>query len=628
MQSFGELLTEYMKRTGISDSELARSIGVQRQTIFRWKEGSVARPRLREDVLNCAARLRLSAEERDLLLLSAGFPPESPTAVQSEAQSSAIPSLTPKQSTPQQNTEEIYPDPPEKESPTLDSIVKPLNDKTIVPPFRPSLLLRWGWLVGGLAILALIAIQLPRWLRTVDLPTPTPVQVVVDTPPTETPSPTPLPTPTIEPARSGEQLIIIAEFDNRAVNQGYNMAGRLKEAITSEVSTNHLSDVRTVVFLDVLKSEESAQTLQRQTKAALVIWGEYDSGRVVIRYADRNRPSQLEQTVQTPDQLPVRINNDTPREVKALALATLGQVYRRAGDQAKAKTVLTLALDQKPETVDIRARSLFYLARISEDGGCNGSAEQPQELAACDQAIEDYTQLIALDPSPAKDWINAWYNRGNAYTNRSKVRAKDAPEIVSDLDAAIADYGVALQILPNYAKALLNRGTAYYERNQEGDLASALADFEQALQNTSNQSELYFMHGLTLLRQSATSDWESDFLKAQQLAPKDTSVHIALCWGYVVSQQLPKAQTECEQARQLSNNDPAHADLQALLLAQTGDLAGSLQAAKAHLTWIQSQPKQLYERLNGSLVEEWIAELAQGKNPFDVALLDQLRRGK
>ena len=68
MQTFGELLTEYMRRTGISDSELARSIGVQRQTIFRWKEGSVARPRIREDVLHCATRLRLSPEERDLLL--------------------------------------------------------------------------------------------------------------------------------------------------------------------------------------------------------------------------------------------------------------------------------------------------------------------------------------------------------------------------------------------------------------------------------------------------------------------------------------------------------------------------------------------------------------------------------
>ena len=36
MRSFGELLVYFTDRAGISDSELARTIGVQRQTIFRW----------------------------------------------------------------------------------------------------------------------------------------------------------------------------------------------------------------------------------------------------------------------------------------------------------------------------------------------------------------------------------------------------------------------------------------------------------------------------------------------------------------------------------------------------------------------------------------------------------------
>ena len=85
MRTFGELLKEYMERTGISDAELARTLGVRRQTIFRWKEGSVARPRHAEDVLRCAQRLRLTAEERDELLMAAGFPPQSPPAVPQRA---------------------------------------------------------------------------------------------------------------------------------------------------------------------------------------------------------------------------------------------------------------------------------------------------------------------------------------------------------------------------------------------------------------------------------------------------------------------------------------------------------------------------------------------------------------
>ena len=81
MRSFGELLTEYAARAGIGDSELARRVQVNRLTLIRWKEGVTARPRYREDALRCAEVLRLSDEERDLLLVAAGFTPESAPAL-------------------------------------------------------------------------------------------------------------------------------------------------------------------------------------------------------------------------------------------------------------------------------------------------------------------------------------------------------------------------------------------------------------------------------------------------------------------------------------------------------------------------------------------------------------------
>ena len=84
MRSFGELLVFFTDRAGISDSELARAIGVQRQTIFRWKEGQTSRPRYREDVLRMADKLRLTAAERDELLLAAGFPPQEVQTVLTE----------------------------------------------------------------------------------------------------------------------------------------------------------------------------------------------------------------------------------------------------------------------------------------------------------------------------------------------------------------------------------------------------------------------------------------------------------------------------------------------------------------------------------------------------------------
>jgi len=76
MRTFAELLSLYIKQAGITDTELARAIGVSRQTIFRWREGTTSRPNNREDVLAISKKLRLPSEEKDNLLLAAGFRPE------------------------------------------------------------------------------------------------------------------------------------------------------------------------------------------------------------------------------------------------------------------------------------------------------------------------------------------------------------------------------------------------------------------------------------------------------------------------------------------------------------------------------------------------------------------------
>ena len=84
MKSFGELLSEYINQTGVSDAELARRLGISRQTVFRWREGLTQRPRHREDVLRMAEMLRLSPAERDQLLLAGGFPPDQPQPADSQ----------------------------------------------------------------------------------------------------------------------------------------------------------------------------------------------------------------------------------------------------------------------------------------------------------------------------------------------------------------------------------------------------------------------------------------------------------------------------------------------------------------------------------------------------------------
>ncbi len=56
--SFGELLKQLMCNAHISDSALAKSIGVDRQTIFRWKTNKTL-PQNREPLLLCLKKLRI-----------------------------------------------------------------------------------------------------------------------------------------------------------------------------------------------------------------------------------------------------------------------------------------------------------------------------------------------------------------------------------------------------------------------------------------------------------------------------------------------------------------------------------------------------------------------------------------
>ena len=88
-------------------------------------------------------------------------------------------------------------------------------------------------------------------------------------------------------------------------------------------------------------------------------------------------------------------------------------------------------------------------------------------------AIDHFTQALALKPEWAE---NVLYNRGTMYLGRGLL----SPDERADLDAAVADLDTKSWnashkgVLP-----LLNRGIAYYQRRDEGDLAAAIADFSQ-----------------------------------------------------------------------------------------------------------------------------------------------------
>jgi tetratricopeptide (TPR) repeat protein len=555
MQTFAELLTEYMARTGISDTELARSIGVRRQTIFRWKEGLVARPRHRDDVLRCARRLRLTPEERDALLVAAGFPPE---------EAPIVPSPTAPVAQPPQ----VLP------APVVETTMPWARE-----PVRRRSRLRWvvfavAVLVVGGALLAAI-----RWGRGPSFPV----------------------------AGEGETLVVVGRFMNYAGGQqGYNVAGRVRDVLAGEIEEAGLADVRVVVWPEELPNEAAAQAAGRRSGARIVIWGEYDSGRVVARLATPgtgpgpDKP-KLKELVTTPAGLTATINSDLPKEVRYLGLLTLGQLYEEDGDFDQARAVLAQALVRPPAESDALATLYFRLGYVHQK-------RNPPDL---DQAVRFYSQAVSLEPG----LVSGYNNRGIAYLRRGEA---------GDLGRAIEDLTQAVVGMADDASVVNNRGAAYLQRDGPGDLARAVKDFSRAVELAPDAPEAYFNRGLAYIRQGKRDLWLSDLEQALALNPDEAGVYNALCWAYALDQEPDQALSFCDKAVAL---DPTgfSQDSRGVVYAELGRYAEAARDFEVFLNWLRQQPTREYERY-GPRREAWLDALRAGRNPFDAATLEELRR--
>lgn len=402
MRSFGELLTEYAARAGIGDSELARRIQVNRLTLIRWKEGVTARPRYREDILRCAEVLRLADDERDLLLAAGGFAPESPPV-------------------------------PGEEERAEPGAANAAPRRTLALRRRTALAIAAAAIAvaGGAAA---VAVALAR-----DAETPPPA------------------------AETTGSLVALAPFVNyTSGDQGYNVRGRIKDALDAEIREAGLADARTMEWPDEIGSEAEAEEAARRSGAEIVIWGEYDSGRVIARFtAPRQqagaREGRMVDIASSPASLPVTINADFPSEARYVALVTLGRIYLERGEHDLAKAALIQAATRPPSEPDALANLRFLMGRAYRGGG----------LADFDEAIWLFTQAIAARPT----LMEAYLNRGLSYLDRGRE---------GDADQAVLDLTQALAFDRESAAAYRSRAAAYIERGAPGDAERAESDLAEA----------------------------------------------------------------------------------------------------------------------------------------------------
>ena len=117
----------------------------------------------------------------------------------------------------------------------------------------------------------------------------------------------------------------------------------------------------------------------------MVIWGEYDSGRVLGHFTlpdggPETSEQRYEKLLASPGELSTAINADLPEDVRYLALLSLSQVYVQKGDIERARAILTQALTRPPGDPPALATLYFLL----------GYVQQIAKPADLDAAIDAY----------------------------------------------------------------------------------------------------------------------------------------------------------------------------------------------------------------------------------------------
>ena len=644
MPGFGEILTSHVSRSGITDSDLARRIGVSRATLIRWKEGLTARPRYREDVLRCAEALRLTPEERDELLIAADFEPEAPPV--------------------------DAPSPEPAPDPAPISPAEP--DPSPVPSGR-----RWRpWIAASAAVVAVVAaiavgLALIDFSGEPDNPVTPTIEAPVDVPGE----------PDHPVAETGEALILIAPFANYTAGQlEFNIRGRLRDSINREIAAAGLEGIRIDDWVETVPGNRAALSAAEQSGAAIVIWGEYDSGRVLANLTstpteNESLGPQVVEIATSPSELPTAINLNLTAEVRSVALLTLSQVYLQRGEYEPAKTVLYQALEHPPADPAALANMRYRL----------GQAYLGGEYADLDEAIWRFTEVLEVQPRSADTYgsrglaylergrpgdedlaiadltraselaphLSAPYlNRAAAYAARGRLgdldralgdlkRAIDAgvegPGVFvnraavylerghdGDLDLAFEDLELAIDIDPGFATAWVNRGNARLQRGEDGDVEQALADFTRAIDLAPDNPLGYYNRALA---HSEAENWEPanyDLKAAQELDPRDTVINDALCRQLGVQRRPEEALPFCDRALERAPNGPAR-DSRGLVYGVMGSADEAMADFRVFLDWVDTSEKPTCRPYYRPSRESWISALESGGNPFDDETLREQR---
>jgi tetratricopeptide (TPR) repeat protein len=150
-----------------------------------------------------------------------------------------------------------------------------------------------------------------------------------------------------------------------------------------------------------------------------------------------------------------------------------------------------------------------------------------------EQAIAAFGEALRLDP----DYACAYVNRGYAYAMHGKYAR------------AIADFDEAIRLDPDYAYAYVNRGYAYA---MQGEYARAIADYDEAIRLDPDYAYAYVNRGRAYAMQGDLARAIADYDEAIRLDPDFAGAYYNRGLAYAEQDEYAQAITDYDEAIRLN----------------------------------------------------------------------------
>ena len=130
------------------------------------------------------------------------------------------------------------------------------------------------------------------------------------------------------------------------------------------------------------------------------------------------------------------------------------------------------------------------------------------------EAIDDLNTCISIDP----DMALAYWQKGVCETLLNEFSNAEGEDAKIKNASALYDFNKAVQLDPNNAYLLYDRGNLYYN---QGDYDKAIADYDAAIEVNRNLPEAYCNRGLAKIKSGKKTEGVKDLSKAGELGLYD-----------------------------------------------------------------------------------------------------------